>query len=62
MTLLYILIVVGFIILLLWMVQRFIADPGAKKILTLVVAIGGGALILYFFGVWDWLASISIRK
>lgn len=62
MNLLYLLILVGFIILILWLVSRFIADPEAKKILTYVIAIGGAIMILYFFGVWDYLAGISVRK
>lgn len=61
MNLLYILIIVGFIILLLWLVTRFIADPEAKKILTYVIAIGGAILILYFFGVWQWLSGVRIK-
>lgn len=58
MSLISILIGVLIIIAILWAIQRFVTDGDARKILTLVVAIGGAILILYWFGVFGKIAQI----
>ena len=61
MTIGYILIVIILIIAILYLVQRFVSDPDARKMITIAVAIGAVIFILYAFGLWD-LMSTRLHK